>query len=417
MMCSIRTIIILGLLLSGPTFLFGQQVLTIEQVLEEIRLNNPSLKAFDSRMKSSEAKVEGARVWMAPMVGAGTFMTPYPGAELMDDSEKGAWMFSAEQEIPNPAKIKAKENFLASQTSITRAEQDALANQLRAKAKDLYYDMLILHRKAGYQSDNKKIMQTMKKLAEIRYPYNQGTLGQIFKAEGRLSETENMLLMTNGEIRSKMIALNALMNRSSNSDFQVDTSLEVSFKPLASLDTAYLSANRSDVRQMDRSIQAMEYNIRQMRQEAKPDFKIRFEHMSSRSQMMPNQYSLMGMLSIPIAPWSSGMYKSEVKAMSFEQQAMKQERESMLTEMLGMTRSMENDLRNMEKQLKNYEQRILPALRKNLDVSMLSYQENKGDLSTVIDGWEAVNMAQMTYVEQLQLFYKMIVEYERNIER
>lgn len=400
-----------------PALLSAQDVLTIEQVLDEVSRNNLSVRALDSRIKSSESKVEGAGAWMAPMVGAGTFMTPYPGAELMDESEKGAWMFSAEQEIPNPAKIKAKREYLASQSAIDLAGQQVRINQLKAKAKELYYDIAVLNKRLGYQSESRRIMQTMKKLAEIRYPYNQGALGQVFKAEGRLYEAENMLLMTEGEIQSRKIALNALMNRPSMDDFRIDTTLEIRFKPLAALDTAYLSASRSDVKQMDRSIRSMEYNINQMRKEAKPDFKLRFEHMLSRATMMPNQYSVMGMLSIPIAPWSSGMYKSELKAMNFEQEAMKKERESMLIEMLGMTRSMENSLRSMEKQVKNYEDRILPALRKNLKVSMLSYQENKGDLNTVIDGWEAVNMAQMTYVEQLQLYYKMIVDYEKNIER
>lgn len=416
MMYTIK-IVICALLLCTPGLLLGQQVLTIDQVLEEVSRKNPSLRAFDSRVKSSEAKVAGAKAWMAPMVGAGTFMTPYPGAELMDDSEKGSWMFSAEQEIPNPAKLRARERSRASQSAVIEAEKSVRANQLRAKAKQLYYDMVVLHRKARYQAENQVIMQTMKKLAEIRYPYNQGALGTIFKAEGRLYETENMLLMTKGEIQSRKIALNALMDRPVTQDLIIDTALKVRFEPLAMLDTSYLSTKRSDIIQMDRSILAMEQNIREMRQEAKPDFKIRFEHMSPRSQMMPNQYSFMGMVSIPIAPWSSGMYKSEVKAMGFEQEAMQKEKESMLIEMLGMTRGMENDLKIMETQLRNYEERILPALKKNLRLSILSYQENKGDLNTVIDGWEAVNMAQMTYVDQLQRFYEMIVEYEKNIEK
>lgn len=406
-----------ALVFISPILLFGQEILTVDQVVEAVSRNNLSVRALDSRIKSSEAKVEGAGAWMAPMVGAGTFMTPYPGAELMDKSERGSWMFSAEQEIPNPAKTKAKRKYLATQSAIDLAGQQMRINQLKAKAKALYYDIVVLYKRLGYQSESKMIMQSMKKLAEIRYPYNQGALGQVFKAEGRLHETENMLLMTKGEIQSKKIALNALMNRKSNHDFQIDTTLEVQFKPVAVLDTAYLSDRRSDVKQMDRSILAMEYNIDQMRKEAKPDFKVRFEHMLPRSSMMPNQYSFMGMLSIPIAPWSSGMYKSEVKAMNFEQEAMKKERESMLIEMLGMTRGMEYSLRSMETQVKTYEDRILPALRKNLKVSMLSYQENKGDLNTVIDAWETVNMSQMTYVEQLQLYYKMIVDYEENIEK
>ena len=154
-----------------------------------------------------------------------------------------------------------------------------------------------------------------------------------------------------------------------------------------------------------------------MRQEAKPDFRIRFEHMANRGKMMPDQYTLMGMISIPIAPWSSGMYKSEIKSMQFEVEAMNLQRQAMLTEMAGMSKSMETELIAMQKQLSNYEAKILPALGKNLKVSMLSYQENKLELPVVIDSWETINMAQMNYLDQLQRFYKMIVNYERNIEK
>lgn len=408
---------ILPVLLVGTTITYGQEVLTLDKVLQEINANNPTLKAFDSQVKSQDAKVEGAGSWMVPMVGVGTFMTPYPGSMVMDEADRGAWMLSAEQDIPNPAKTKAKAKYLAAQSSITRAAQAVQANQLRARAKQLYYELLVANKKIVFQKENQTIMGTMKKLAEIRYPYNQGSLNQVFKAEGRLYESENMILMTESEIKSKKIALNALMYRPVNSDFTVDTSQKVTFIPLAVLDTSYLATNRSDIQQMDRSIRAMELNINQMRQEAKPDFRIRYEHMSTRAEMMPNQYTLMGMISIPIAPWSSKMYKSEIKSMNFEREAMRQQKEGMLSEMLGMTKSMETEVLNMQTQLRNYETKILPALNKNLKVSMLSYQENKGDVNTVIDGWEAVNMSQMNYLEQLQKFYQMIVEYEKNIER
>jgi outer membrane protein TolC len=132
---------------------------------------------------------------------------------------------------------------------------------------------------------------------------------------------------------------------------------------------------------------------------------------------MPRQFTLMGMLSIPIAPWSSKMYKSEIKSMNFEREAMRQEKSAMLTEILGMSKSMENDLNNMQQQLTNYETKILPSLQKYLQVSILAYQENKTDLNTVIDGWESINMSQMNYLDQLQNYYQMIVEYEKNIEQ
>ena len=395
----------------------AQEVLTLEEVLQRIEQSNPGLKAFDSQAKSKDAMIEGAKAWMAPMVGVGTFMTPYPGAKMVGEDAKGALVFAAEQEIPNPAKIKAKSAYLSSQSAIDQASKAIAFNDLRATAKGLYFDLLIADKKIRYQKENRRIMETMRKLAEIRYPLNQGGLSNVFKAEGRSYEAENMILMTESEMRSKKIALNALMYRSAMDSFQIDTTYKVTFVPEHDVDSAYHIAAHSDIRKMDLSIRSMALNIEQAKQQAKPDFSIRFEHMANRSDMMPSQYTLMGMISIPIAPWSSKMYKSEIKAMGFEREAMAQERQAMLNQMVGMTKSMETELLTMQKQLANYESKILPALGKNLKVSMLSYQENKLELPMVIDSWETINMAQMNYLDQLQRFYKMIVEYEKSIEK
>lgn len=415
-MVSIKRILT-AIIVLWSTGAFAQEVLSLQQILQKIEQNNPELKVYDLQVISLDSKVSGAKAWMAPMVGVGTLMTPYPGSGMVNDADKGALMFSAEQDIPNPLKSRAKSDFLQSQSAIKSAEKGSAFNELRAAAKGLYFDLLIAEKKVSFQRENRRIMETMRKLAEIRYPLNQGGLNNVFKAEGRSYEAENMILMTEGEIRAKKIALNSLMNMPSHYSFKIDTTYDVAFVPAASLDTAYFESARSDINQMNLTIRSMNLNIRRMKQEAKPDFRIRFDHMANRDDMMPSQYTLMGMVSIPIAPWSSKMYKSEVRSMGFEIEAMNQQKQAMINKMLGMAKAMETELQNMQKQLGNYESKILPALAKNLKVSMLSYQENKLELPLVIDSWETINMAQMNYLDQLQRFYKMIVEYERSIEK
>jgi outer membrane protein TolC len=405
------------LLLISSQLAIGQDKMSLEQIFEEIKTKNTGLKSFASRIQSKDAKIDGASAWMAPMVGAGTFMTPYPFQGMAGENDRGAFMLTAEQDIPNPAKVKAKREYLQIQSKGDIYAQSELFNQFKARARQLYFGLLIDYKRIYYQEENKRIMETMKKLAEIRYPFNQGGLNQVFKAEGRAFESENMILMTESSIRSKKIALNTLMNRSAEMDLQIDTSFQVNFIPKADLDTTYFASSRSDILNMQHEINVMNKNINLMKQEAKPDFRLRFDHMSNYSAMMPRQFTVMGMLSIPIVPWSSKMYKSEIKSMNFEQEAMRQQKAAMLTDMLGMTRSMESELALMQKQLANYEQRIVPSLQKYLKVSILSYQENKSDLNTVIDAWEALNMAQMNYLNQLEKFYQMIVDYEKNIER
>jgi hypothetical protein len=150
--------------------------------------------------------------------------------------------------------------------------------------------------------------------------------------------------------------------------------------------------------------------------QAKPDFRIRYEHMQPRGDM-PLQFSLMAMVSIPIVPWASKMYKSEVNGMNYEIEAMKKGKEAILIETKGMLSGMASQLVRMKQQLINYDAKIIPALKRNYETVMIAYEENRAELPIVIDAWEAMNMAQMEYLNKTDEYYKMIVRYEKETEK
>ena len=56
-------------------------VLSLDTVLTRIDQHNPLLRPFGSRAAAARAYAEGARSWMAPMVGVGTFMGSVPHAD------------------------------------------------------------------------------------------------------------------------------------------------------------------------------------------------------------------------------------------------------------------------------------------------------------------------------------------------
>jgi cobalt-zinc-cadmium efflux system outer membrane protein len=250
----------------------------------------------------------------------------------MDERDKGMFMFNIEQDIPNPAKLNAKRNYFSSRASVEEKGRSIQYNKLRAEAKTLYYDWLVLNRKLSVLEENQQIVELMLELARLRYPYNQGSLGNIYKAEGRLYEVQNMTLMTKSEISEKEYRLKALMNMEPDAVFKLDTLTQVVFDPnQIAKDTASLRTNRSDVQQINRSIEVMLQNQILQSSQAKPDFRIRYEHMQPRGDM-PMQFSLMAMVSIPIVPWASKMYKSEVAGMNYEIEAMKKEQAGILLE-------------------------------------------------------------------------------------
>ncbi|GAB3788142.1 hypothetical protein GCM10028818_54310 [Spirosoma horti] len=410
------------LLLTGRVF--GQTqpipVLPLDSVLVRIDQYNPLLRPFGSRAAAARAYAEGARSWMAPMVGMGTFMAPYPAQMIMDDRDKGYGMISVEQDIPNPLKQRATQIFQESKAGVEEAGRGITLNRLRSDAKQLYFDWLVLEKRRVVLTENRRILQTMKKLADIRYPYQQGSLGNVYKAQGRLYELDNMLSMTDAEITRKQIGLNTLMNRSKTVVFRIDTAYHPTEPAPIVPTTDEIGSVRSDIRRMDRQILSMQAGIEAQKAQAKPDFRVRFDHMqpfAGTKSMMPTQFTLMGMISIPIVPWASRMYKAEIKGMTADIDAMRYEREGMLNETQGMVAQMLTDIRNLKGQLTNYETRIIPTLRKNYDTQLIGYEQNKGELPVVIDAWETLNMTQMDYLARLQDYYRMIVSYEKELEK
>lgn len=407
----------LSILLLLITLSSSAQVISLDSVLSVIDKQNPMLQEYDSKVKAMNAYTEGAKSWMAPMVGGGPFFYPYPGQRLMDERDKGMFVLNVEQDIPNPAKLNAKRNYLASKASVEEKGRSYQFNQLRAEAKENYYQWLVLEKKGKVLQENKRIVELMLKLARIRYPYNQGSLGNIYKAEARLHEVDNMILMNTAEMEDKSYRLKSLMKLSEDAVLRIDTTTQISFDANKVLyDTAALSSSRSDVQQINRSIEVMRQNQLWQKTQAKPDFRVRYEHMQPRGDMV-TQFSLMAMVSIPIAPWSSRMYKSEIAGMTHEIEAMKKGREAILIEARGMLAGMASQLVRMKQQLENYDQKIIPALKKNYETLLLAYEENREQLPIVIDGWEAMNMAQMEYLNKMQEYYLMIVRYEKEIEK
>lgn len=256
-----RYLFIGALLLAGLKIQAQNRVLKLDSVLHYIHHHNLMLQEHDLQTQAIKTYAEGAKSWMPPMVGAGVFMYPYPGQMIMEERDKGMIMTAMQQDIPNPAKLKAKEKYLQAQAAIEEEGHEVMVNQFRAQAKTAYYQWVVLEKKQSVLRESQRIMQFMLKLSKVRYPYNQSSLGSIYKAEGRLHEVENMLLMNESEISTKNIQLNTLMNLPPDTRYQIDTLVQVP-ELIAIADTSYLSTAWSDVRQLDRRIESMRLNLR-----------------------------------------------------------------------------------------------------------------------------------------------------------
>lgn len=128
------------------------------------------------------------------------------------------------------------------------------------------------------------------------------------------------------------------------------------------------------------------------------------------------QYSLMGMVKLPMAKWSSRASKANVISLQWKVESLNQEKENLINEASGMAAGIQNEIQSRQKQIKLFEENIIPALRKNFQTMQLAYENNTEELFELYDAWETLDMTQLQYLDQLQELLSMQVELERILE-
>lgn len=386
--------------------------ISLKSILQRVENNYPSIIEYQYRIQAQQAKTEGAKSWMPPSFSTGVMRFPY---NLSMISEKNNPMnqagitFSLEQMIPNQSKLNAKKDYYNSLSEIEKSKSDWTKNELRKDAKILYYYRYINEKKQNIISESEDILNLLLVTAETKFSYNQSQLQTIYKAKARLAELKNMQYMLSGMIAESNIGLNTLMVRDVNTPFEIDTMIEPQKLVYTTNDTHSI-INRSDIAAMSKNIRSMQLEQNVMRIGNRPDFGIKAEHMQMFG--MPNQWSVMGMMTIPIVPWSSSMYRSETKSLGFQIQAMelkKQTMELMAKRMLSEKLTL---LNYGYEQYDNYAKEIIPAFENNLQANLLAYRQNTGDFFVLLDAWEMLLMKKMEMYDKLFNILKLEAEYE-----
>ena len=420
-MSAFKKYILIGLIaIIGTLNLRAQDTvrLSLEEIISKVETEYPLVLQYDSRIKSLQAKADGSSSWMPPTFSFGLNSFPYQLEMIKRKEDPMNWaalMFSAEQMIPNSAKLRAKRSYYSSLKQVQQNNEEWTKNILRTQVRLLYYQRIVAEHKLGLIAENRELLKLFINISESRYTYNQADLSTIFKAKAKLKELNNMETMAKAEVTESNIGLNTLLNLPTETPFTIDTVVVLNNYDAIMLVQDTSSVQRSDITSMTSSIRSMELNRSWMATGSKPDFGLRVSHMKMFG--MPNQFSIMGMVTIPIVPWSSKMYKTEVQSMTYEIQAMNLEKENMKLMATRMINEKLAMLKYERQQFDNYQKDINPLYRKNMDANLLAYKQNTGNFFVLLDAWDMLFMKQLEQLKKLGLLLRLQAEYEYETER
>jgi cobalt-zinc-cadmium efflux system outer membrane protein len=386
-------------------------LLPLDSLLATISRANPALLASAARAGAQNEYARGARNLDAPKISAGQYQTPY---SLKPDA--GSFMIQAEQMFTNPAKLKAKEKYMQGMSAVTEQEQAYLRNQLLAQARVYYSDQVVISKKLALLQNTRELLEYMLKDANIKLTYGKEKLNNIYKAKADLYELDNTSEELTSQLSQNVVMLNTLMNRDKQTPFTVDTTTVIRDYDTNPTDTSALAASRSDIKMIDNSIKLQQLNADVEYSKRKPDFGIQAGHMFSYGGY-PNQYILMASVNIPIVPWASKEFKANLKGIHYELEELHQEKQDKINQAAGQLAVLKLEIGSKKRQLKNYRDNIIPAMQNSYKTALLAYEQNTGDLPSVLNGIKDLQSVRMVYLDRLQELLQLQVAYEKENEK
>lgn len=306
----------------------SQEKLKLNDVLSTISANHPDVKGFDAQIRSLDEAAKGAKNWEAPLLSSGLYMTPYNPSMWKKQSDgsngMGQYMISAQQMFPNSKMQNAEQKYMQSMSTVEKERKNATINDLYAQAKKNYYQWIVLKKKLSVLEQNQKVLDFMIKDAELRYKNNLGKISAYYKAKAALGNIETMRISMGNEIVQKRIALNTLMNRDKNSVFDIDTTYRIQDYSTLQFDSTIFINSRSDIKAVDREIQLAGLQQEVEKAKQRPEFGVRFDHMFGFGGV-PMQYSLMGMVRVPIAK-STRASRANVESLKWKAESLNQQK-------------------------------------------------------------------------------------------
>ncbi|MBN8673381.1 MAG: TolC family protein [Chitinophagales bacterium] len=398
----------------------NSQILKLDAVIDSIKTSHPVVKMYENEIRSMDEAAKGAKSWMPPEFSSGFWMVPY-NTNLWKKGDMGAtgmgqYMLGGQQMFPNKKKQNADAAYMNAMSSVEKEKKNASLNELIYDAKQSYYEWIIIKKKLAILDQNEKLLDFMIKNAEIRYKNGLEKISAYYKAKAALGNVQNMRLMYENDIKEKRIRINTVMGRNAMTAYDIDTTYQLQDYSTIVFDSTLFYTNRSDLKAIDKDINLTWLKQETERQSLKPQFGVRYEHMFGFGGF-PMQYTLMGMMKLPLTKWSSKMNKANIESLKWKASALQSQKEMMVNEYSGMAYGMRNELELKKKQLKLYDENIIPALRNNYKTMQLGYEQNTEELFMLYDAWETLYMTQLEYTELLNKLLQLQVTLERLMEK
>src|SRR3989441_835390 len=186
----------------------------INRLVAEARTNNPSLKAADSRVRSSALNAEAVRTWEDPMAMFGGSVYSSRG---FNPSEDGNLSYGVEQRLPLWGRPKLNRRVAAAATSMREAEVSYRAGQLRNDITKTLLMTALAERVVETGEQDLAWVEATAKATDNKYRAGQAVVADTLQIQNEVAKRNDALLTDRRRLAHERFTLSRLLNREASS--------------------------------------------------------------------------------------------------------------------------------------------------------------------------------------------------------
>jgi outer membrane protein TolC len=384
---------------------------SLDSLIEEAITNNPQLKAMQFKIKASEFKAESINNYPAP--NASLEFSQVPILNPVFPTQALSINLGVSQMFPLGDKLGAMTEV---ERRNTRIEGDSFAEykvNLIGKIKMSYYTLWLIDRKIEVQMKSIQLLSDLMKSMEITLSINRINQVDLFTIQSEIATNETQLLILEKQKDAENYRLNGLLGRNLDEsvifipEVMSDIKLTMSQTKLENM----LSEINPTLKKMDNMINMNRAMIDANERELIPDLMLQGMFMvmpkgmilTSQSDLgmldskVEFMYSLMVSINLPFAPWSVNKYKAKSQELAAGISSIIYEKTNMQREMGVKLRELTVKFSTASELLKLYDKKIIPLTRQTTESQISAYQNNKSNITAVIDSYRMMLMVQMNY--------------------
>ena len=385
-------VVFLALLLR-PTAADGQHqpdttvntLLNLNDLLEEVRSNNPSLLA--SRLKARALTFRRDQVSALPDPTVKITYQPYSLLTALG-TQRSQW--SIEQAIPYPGKLKLRGTIANLNAETKNFESQAFEKTLFLEVKQAYYELYRIQQQERHISAFRNRLESFEQTAATRYEVGLDVQQAISKTQLERNALSRLQFKLAEQRHMAVKALAYLLNQSTTS-ISLD-SIKVESLPFIEFDTGALLDialhERPEIDALRATAQRIDAEILLARKQFKPDFGLNITYFDIGSADIPATASGRDAVAIGVllkVPLQRTRLRAQLEEARVYRSEIDAHRESLETSFKTEITGLVHQLGEVTRQILLFREGLIPQAETVLEATLNSYTTGDTDYLDLLD--------------------------------